>query len=50
MLGAIWGLQAAGVAEVGGRPVVKGQARLRSLLGELHAGPVQVLGHSCCLA
>lgn len=43
-------LQAGGrVAEVGGGPVVRGQAWLRrGLLGILQAGAVQVLGHSDC--
>lgn len=51
VLGAVRSLQAGGgVAEVGGGPVVGGQARLLSVLGILHAGPVQVLGHSGCLA
>lgn len=50
-LGAGGSLQAArGVAEVGGWPVVGGQARLLSQLGILEAGMVQVLGHSGCLA
>ncbi len=50
VLGTVWSLQAAGrVAEVGGRPVVRGQAWLRSLLGILHGGPVQILSHSGCL-
>lgn len=50
-LGAGGSLQAAsGVAEVGGWPVVGGQARLLSRLGILEAGMVQVLGHSGCLA
>lgn len=38
------------VTEVGGGPVVRAQARLRSLLGVLSSGPVQVLSHSGCLA
>lgn len=49
VLGTVGSLQAGrGVADVGGRPEVRGQAQLWSLLCELHAGQVQVLGH--CLA
>lgn len=51
VLGTTRSLQAGrGLAEVGGRPVVRGQAWLRSLLGVLHARTVQVLSHSGCLA
>lgn len=45
VLGAIRTLQAgSGVAEVGGRPVVRGLAWLRRLLGVLHAWLAEVLG------
>lgn len=51
MLGAVGSLQAGGgVAEEGGRSVVRAQAWLQSLLWVLYGGPVQVLGHSGCLA